>query len=73
MPNVLLRPRRLVRPAGIAQKNNDQIRTRERRYKIKRRIAQPKNVDVKRNGAVVRQMVVRRRAIFPSAKQRLKY
>ena len=36
MPNVLLRPRRLVRPAGIGQKNNDQIRIIERRYKIKR-------------------------------------
>ena len=53
MPNVQLRPRRPLRPAGIGQKNNDQIRIRNRRYKIKRLIAQPKNV--KRNGVVVSQ------------------
>ena len=68
MPNVQLRPRRPVRPAGMGQKNNDQIRIRNRRYKIKRLIAQPKNVEVKRNGVVVRQMVVRKKAIFPSAR-----
>ena len=73
MPNVQLRPRRPVRPAGMGQKNNDQIRIRNRRYKIKRLIAQPKNVEVKRNGVVVRRMVVRRKAIFPSAKRRQDY
>ena len=73
MPNVQLRPRRPVRPAGIGQKNNDQIRIRNRRYKIKRLTAQPKNVEVKRNGVVVRGMVVRRKAIFPSARRRRKY
>ena len=73
MPNVQLRPRRPVRPAGMEQKNNDQIRIRNRRYKIKRLIAQPKNVEVKRNGVVVRQMVIRRKAIFPSARRRQEY
>ena len=73
MPNVQLRPRRPVRPAGMGQKNNDQIRIRNRRYKIKRLIAQPKNVEVKRNGVVVRRMVVRRKAIFPSARRRREY
>ena len=73
MPNVQLRPRRPVRPAGMEQKNNDQIRIRNRRYKIKRLIAQPKNVEVKRNGEVVTRMVVRRKAIFPSARRRREY
>ena len=54
MSNVQLRPRRPVRPAGIGQKYNDQIRIRNRRYKIKRLIAQPRNVEVKRNRVVVR-------------------
>ena len=73
MPNVQLRPTRPVRPAGMEQKNNDQIRIRNRRYKIKRLIAQPKNVEVKRNGVVVRRMVVRSKAIFPSATPRREY
>ena len=57
----------------MGQKNNDQIRIRNRRYKIKRLIAQSKNVEVKRNGVVVRRMVVRRKAIFPSARRRQEY
>ena len=73
MPNVQLRPRRPVRPARMGQKNNDQIRIKNRPYKIKRLIAQPKNVEVKRNGVVVRRMVVRRKAIFPSARRRREY
>ena len=43
MPNIQLRPRHPVRPRGIGQKNNDQIKIRNRRYEIKRLIAQPKN------------------------------
>ena len=73
MPKVQLRPTRPVRPAGMEQKNNDQIRIRNRRYKIKRLITQPKNVKVKRNGVVVRRMLVRRKAIFPSARRRQEY
>ena len=73
MPNVQLRPRRPVRPGGMGQKNNDQIRIKNRRYKIKRLIAQPKNLKVKRNGVVVRRMVVRRKAIFPGARRRREY
>ena len=41
-------------------KNMDNRRIRLRRYKIKRFLAQPKNVDVKQNSRVVRRMVVRR-------------
>ena len=56
MANIRVRPRRPVRPAGMGQNNNDRIRNR--RYKIKRFLAQPKNIDVKQNGRVVRRMVV---------------
>ena len=42
-----MRPRKPVRPAGIGQKNNDRIRVKNRRFKIKRFLAQPKNIDVK--------------------------
>ena len=34
-------------------------------FKIKKLIVQHKNIDVKKNGQVVRKMRVRRRAIFP--------
>ena len=54
-------------------KEQYQIRIRNRRYKIKRLIAQLKNIAVKRNGVVVRRMVVRRKAIFPSARRRQTY
>ena len=42
-----MRPRRPVRPAGRGEKNNDRMRIRNRRYKIKRYLAQARNVDVK--------------------------
>ena len=45
--------RRPVRPPGRREKNNDRIRIRKRRYKIKRILAQPRNVDVGQNGRVV--------------------
>ena len=57
MPRIRVRPRRPVRQARKVQKNNDRIRVRNRRYKIKRFLAQPKNIDVKQNGRIVRRMV----------------
>ena len=42
-----MRHRRPARLAGMGQKNNDRVRIRNRRYKIKRFLAQPKN-DVNR-------------------------
>ena len=66
-------PRRPARPAGRGEKNNDRIRIRNRRYKIKRYLAQPKNVDVKLNGRVVRRMVVRRQTIYPITRRRREY
>ena len=44
--------------SGMGEKNNDRIRVRMRRYKIKRLMLQPRNVDVKQNRRVVRRMVV---------------
>ena len=32
----------------MGQKNNDRVRIRNRRYKIKRFLAQPRNIDVNR-------------------------
>ena len=57
----------------MGQKNNDRVRSRNRRYKIKRFLAQPRNIDVKQNGKVVRRMVVRRKTIYPSARRRREY
>ena len=41
-------------------KNMGRIRIRNRQFKVKRMIEQPRNVEVKRNGRVVRRMVARR-------------
>ena len=62
-----------MRPAGIGQKNNDRLRIRNRRYKIKRFLAQSRNIDVKQNRRVVRRMVVRRKTIYPKARRRREY
>ena len=56
--------------AGMSQKNNDRVRIRNRRYKIKRFLAQPRNIDVKQDGRVVRRMVVRRKTIHPTTRRR---
>ena len=54
-------------PVGKGKNNNDQVRIRNRHYKIKRILAQPRNIDVRHNGRVVRRMAARRRTIYPSA------
>ena len=66
-------PRRPVRPAGRGEKNNDRVRIRNKRYKIKRYLAQPRNIDVRQNGRVVRRVVVRRQKIYPSTRRRREY
>ena len=66
-------PRRPVRPAGRGEKSNDRVRIRNRRNKIKRISAQPRNIDVRHNSRVVRRMVVRRSTIYPSARCRREY
>ena len=66
-------PRRPVKPAGRGEKNNDRVRKRNRRYKIKRYLAQPRNIDVRQNGRVVRRIIVRRQTIYPSIRRRREY
>ena len=68
-----MRSRRPARPAVRREKNNERIRIRNRRYKIKRFLAQARNVNVKQNGRVVRRMVVRRQTIYPSTRRRREY
>ena len=60
-------------PAGRGERNIDRIRIRNRHYKIKRYLAQPKNIDVKQNGRVVRRMVVRRQTIYPNTRLRQEF
>ena len=67
------RLRRPIRPAGHGRKNNDNIRVRNRRYKIKQIFPQPKNVEVKHIDQTVRRMVARRRAIYPALRQQNEY
>ena len=73
MPRIQTRPRMPARPAWMDQKNNDRVRLRNRRYNIKRFLAQPKNIDVKQNGRVVRRIVARRQTIYPSTRRRREY
>ena len=62
-----------MRTAWRGEKNNDQIRVRNRRYQIKRFMLQPRNIDVRRNGRVVRRMVVRRQTVYSSLRCRREY
>ena len=57
----------------MGQKNNEQLWKRNRRYKIKRFLVQPRKIDVKQNGRVVTRIVVRRKTIYPSARRRREY
>ena len=65
--------RRPMFPAGRGEKDHDRIEVRNTRYKIKRYMVQPKDVEVKHNGGVVRRMVVRRRAIDVTGRRRRHY
>ena len=67
------RPRRPVRPPGMGVKNMGNRQIRLRRYKIKRFLAQPKNVEVKQNGRVVGRIVVRRSTVYPGTRRRNYY
>ena len=68
-----MRPRRPMRPPRMGVKNMENRRARNRRYKIKRILTQPKTVEVKQNGRVVRRMVVRRITIYPGSRRRNYY
>ena len=58
-----------MRPPGMGVKNMGNRQVKNRRYKIKRILAQPKNVEVKQNGRVVRRMVFRRSTIYPGSRR----
>ena len=73
MIRIQMRPGRPARPAGISGKNNDRVRIRKRRYKIKTFIVQLKNIDIKQNGRVVRRMEVRRQKMYPSTRHSREY
>lgn len=66
-------PKRPVRATEVGQMNNDRVRIRDRRYKIKRYLVQPRNIDVRQNGRVVRRMIVGTQTIYPSARSRREY
>ena len=57
----------------MGKKNNDRVRVRNRRYKIKRFMLQPKNIDAKQKGRAVRRMAVRRQTIYPTTRRRREY
>ena len=54
-------------------KNIENRRVRNRRFKTKRMMEQPRNVEVKQNGRVIRRMVVGRKAIYPGMTRRNYY
>ena len=62
------RPRRQA--AGV---KNIEGHVRNKRFKIKRLLAQPRNIEVKKRGVVVCRMVVRRETIFPAEVRRAYY
>ena len=68
-----MRARRPVRPSGMGVKNIENKRVRNRSFKSKRIMAQPKNIEVKQNGRVVHIMVVRRSTIYPGTRSRNYY
>ena len=73
MPNAQMRPRRPMRLTGMGVKSMENRQVRNRRYKIKRILAQSKNVEVKQNGKVVCKMVVRRSTVYPGSRRRNYY
>ena len=54
--------------AVVSVKNIEKIIRRNKEIKIKKLLAQPKNIEVKHRGRVVRKMTVRCRAIFPASR-----
>ena len=52
---------------------NIEGRIRSRTFQIKRLVAQPKNINTKKNGVIVRKIVVRRRTIFLVEVRRVHY
>ena len=72
-PKLQYQFRRPISTTGRGEKDIDRVGIRNTRYKIKRYITQPKDVEVKHNSRVVRRMVVRRRAIYVTGTRRRHY
>ena len=70
-----LRPARVVpaRRRAISGVKNIEGRIKNRTFKLKKLIAQPKNIEAKKNGQVVLKMIVRRRSIFPGEQRHVYY
>ena len=66
--SVIARPRP---SGGIGVKNMDRFRKRNRNLKIKKVLPQPKVVNVKKNGVVVRKMTVHQKTYFPGRKKKV--
>ena len=49
------------------------MRITNRRFKIRRKMEQPRNVQVKQNGRVLHRMVVRRQTVYPGEVRRKYY
>ena len=54
-------------------KNIENRRVRNRQFKIKRNMEQPRNVDVKENGRIIHRMEVRRKTVYPDMTRRNYY
>ena len=61
------------RPKQRTGVKNIEERGWNRTFRIERLLAQPKNIDAKKNGAVVCKMVVRRKLIFLGEVRRVYY
>ena len=66
--NVVARPRP---SGGIGVKNMQAFRRRNRNIKIKKLLTQPGPIEVKKNGVVIRKMVVRRKSYFPGKRAKV--
>ena len=64
-PALTLVGRRPMHSGGVGVKRM-QVRNRNGKWKIKRKIATAKKIDIKHRGNTVREMTVQRRAILPS-------
>ena len=65
--------RRRTQPRQRIGVKNIEGRIRSRPFKIKRLIAQPKNINVEKNVVIVRKIVIRRREIFPAEVRSIYY
>ena len=68
-----MRPRWPMRPTGVGVKNIENRRIRNRHFKIKRMMAQARNIEVKQNGRVFHRIVVRISTIYPGTCSRNYY